>query len=141
MHARHCPSENHGTAQSLPPGTVPRIFKDKEQCEGYQTSKDRNNHRAHQIREFIRGAVVSDGSISQVVHAGNGSSREKPGKHDSPPLNSNISTDAQECEDEHEDGDQQRHDGQGGGVGDLEGFLAVKHVNGSIADEVLSETC
>lgn len=71
------------------------------------------------------------------MHATDGASREQSREDNSPPLDSAVTVDADKGEYEHQDGHEKRGDGEGGRVGDLESWLAVEHVDGSVANEVL----
>lgn len=74
------------------------------------------------------------------MHATNGAAREQSREHNSPPSNSIVAADAEEGEHEHKYGHQERQDSKAGRIGDLEGSLAVEHVDGSVANEVLSHS-
>lgn len=49
VHARHGSGQDHGAAQSLPPGAAPGILKDEEESEGRGASEDGDDDGANEI--------------------------------------------------------------------------------------------
>lgn len=114
VHARHGSGQDHGTAQSLPPGAAPGILKDKEESKGRGTGEHGDDDGANEVGEVIRAPIVADGCVGEVVHAADGAARKQSRKDNSPPLDSTVAVDADKGEYEHEDGHEERGDGEGG---------------------------
>lgn len=137
MHARYGTGKNHGTSHSLPPGIAPGVLEDEEQGQGSRTGEHSNDDGSDEVGELVRAVVVANGRIGEVVHAADGTAGHDSCEDDAPPSNPPVAGDPQKGEDQDEDWDQEGHDRQGGGVGDLKSFFAVEHVNSSVTDEVL----
>lgn len=137
VHSGDGASKHHGAADSLPPDDLPCRLKDKEEGQGGGAGRHGNEGGANDVADLIRGLVVADGRIGQVVHAADGTAGQQAGEGYSPPADPTVDADGEKGQEKDQDGDEQRQDGHAGRVGDLQVFAPVEDIDGSISDKVL----
>lgn len=81
--------------------------------------------------------VIADSRVSEVVHAANGTARERPGDDDTPPFNLLVDVDGDEGEEQHDDRDEEGGDRDLHGVEYLQLWLSIFKGDGAVSNKVL----
>lgn len=144
MHPRHGTRERNPRDKRLPPRVRPRSPKHKKDRERDDARHDGDDARARDVAGEVDAGVVRDGGVPEVVHPADGGAGEGAAAHDAGPgvwSRALAGADEEEGEEEDDYRDEEGEGGEAGGVGYLEGLLAVGYDYGSAGDEVLVRVC
>jgi hypothetical protein len=114
-------------------------LQNKKHCQSHSTGYDRDNSSPDNVGPVVDALIVSDGSITQVVHPADGGATEDTSSDDSPPSYSIRDAYCVEGGEEKDDRHAEREHCNANGVVDLHLGLSLGEGEGLVSYEMLHQ--